>query len=89
MENMTVEEFEETLVEGWEIDFLIDGVEFYYRRYEKAEKYYIDLCTDGVILYERDTETMEGILEELMQVEIWNGKTLAEVEDDIVVLATT
>lgn len=89
MKGMSLEEFKETLAEGWEIDFTIGELSFHYQRSGQGGVFHLYLSTESETLYEAETSDMETSVTELLALAIYDGKTIDQLESIITVVSSS
>ena len=89
MKGMTFDEFKEVLLEGWEMDFIIDGKEFHYQRSGNRDKFDIYLTTAEETLYQAETDDMQKAYKELLDLPLLNGKNAEQLQAKITVISST
>ena len=85
MKGCTPEYFEHCISEGWELGFSIDDVEFFYERWGTKNGFHLSLTKGDIDLLDEDIIDMDGCLEKVLSIEIFENKQLKDCYDDIVV----
>ncbi|ACV23822.1 hypothetical protein [Slackia heliotrinireducens] len=86
---MSLEEFKETLAEGWEIDFTIGETSYHYQRSCQDGVFQLYLTTESETLYETETSDMAESVDELLALAIYDGKTIDQLEGVIKVISSS
>ena len=86
---MTLEEFKETLAEGWEIDFTIGETAYHYQRSGQGGLFQLYLTTENEVLYEAETSDMAAAVAELLSLDVYDGKTIDQLESKITVVSSS
>ncbi|MDO4503112.1 MAG: hypothetical protein Q4D06_08010 [Coriobacteriia bacterium] len=86
---MTIEEFVDTLLSGWEIDFVIEGVCFHYQRSWIGDAFQLYLTTEQETLYESVTLDMDAATAEIMSLPIFDDKSIEELSRRITVVSSS
>lgn len=89
MKGMSLEEFKETLAEGWEIDFTIGELSYHYQRSGQGGVFQLYLSTESETLYEAETSDMAASVAELLALAIYDGKTIDQLESMITVISSS
>lgn len=86
---MTLEEFKETLAEGWEIDFTIGETTYHYQRSGQCGVFQLYLTTESETLYEAETSDMAAAVAKLLDLRIYDGKTITQLESKVTVISSS
>lgn len=89
MKGMTLEEFKETLAEGWEIDFTIGETAYHYQRSGQSGSFQLSLTTEDETLYETETEDASAAVAELLRLNVYDRKTIDQLESKITVISSS
>ena len=85
MKGCTPENFEKGVLDGWEVVFLVDDIQFFYERSCTDKGYHIVLYKDNDCILNEDVASSHECLERILSFEIFEKKTIRDFYDDMTV----